>query len=56
MQFSAFIWNTVYVTEILFNPVEAISSAADSSVSYLSGIFIADGMYICSLVAFKNNL
>lgn len=46
----------MYVTEILFNPVEAISSAADSSVSYLSGIFIADGMYICSLVAFKNNL
>lgn len=49
---SAFVWNTEYVTEIILNPVEAISSAADSSVSYLSGIFIADGMYICSLVSF----
>lgn len=42
----AFISNTEYVTEIISNPVEAISSAADSSVSYLSGMFSADGMYI----------
>ncbi|KTF92431.1 hypothetical protein cypCar_00008111 [Cyprinus carpio] len=32
-----------YITEIIFNPREAISLAADSSVSYLSGIFSADG-------------
>ncbi|XP_026085628.1 triadin-like isoform X5 [Carassius auratus] len=32
-----------YATEIIFNPRDAISLAADSSVSYLSGIFSADG-------------
>ncbi|XP_016332339.1 uncharacterized protein LOC107680804 [Sinocyclocheilus anshuiensis] len=32
-----------YVTEIIFNPREAIRLAVDSSVSYLSGIFSASG-------------
>lgn len=41
---SSFIWNTESITEIIFSPKKAISLAAGSSVSYLTGIFSADGM------------
>ncbi|XP_067310517.1 uncharacterized protein [Pseudorasbora parva] len=45
-----------YITEIIFNPKEAIHLAADSSVSYLTGILSADDTGISETVKYGSTV